>query len=94
VELLTRVNATNYITGPSAREYLDEGKLLGAGITVEYMSYSYPEYQQLNPPYDARVSILDLLFMKGPDAIDYIVDAETPAAIATAGSRETRYEAA
>jgi len=89
VELLTDVNATNYITGPSAREYLDEGKLLGAGIKVEYMSYNYPEYQQLYPPYDARVSILDLLFMKGPDALDYIVDAETPA-----GSRETRYEAA
>jgi hypothetical protein len=94
VKLLTRVNATNYISGPSAREYLDEGKLLDAGITVEYMTYSYRQYQQLYPPYDAQVSIIDLLFMKGPDALDYIVDAETPAAIATAGSRETHYEAA
>ncbi len=32
------------------------------------MTYDYPEYEQLHPPYDPHVSILDLLFMRGPDA--------------------------
>ena len=36
------------------------------------MEYDYPEYDQLYPPYDARVSVLDLLMMKGPQAPDYI----------------------
>ena len=36
------------------------------------MAYDYPEYEQLHPPYDAQVSILDLLFMKGPDAPAFI----------------------
>jgi len=36
------------------------------------MLYDYPEYPQLYPPYDPHVSILDLLFMTGPDARKYI----------------------
>ena len=35
------------------------------------MSYSYPEYPQLYPPYDPQVSILDLLFMLGPRSREY-----------------------
>lgn len=36
------------------------------------MEYNYPKYPQLYPPYDPFVSILDLLFMAGPDALGYI----------------------
>lgn len=68
VEILTRVGASHYVTGPSARGYLDEDKLTRAGVTLEYMTYDYPEYHQLHPPYDPQVSIVDLLFMQGPDA--------------------------
>jgi hypothetical protein len=35
------------------------------------MQYNYAEYSQLYPPYDPFVSILDLLFMTGPEAIQY-----------------------
>jgi WbqC-like protein family len=66
--LLGAVRADHYISGPSARDYIDESKLRRAGVTLEYMSYDYPEYQQLYPPYDPGVSVLDLLFMKGEDA--------------------------
>lgn len=73
VRLLQRVGATHYITGPSAKTYLEEHKLAAAGITVEYMRYDYPEYPQLYPPFDGQVSILDLLFMTGPKALDYVL---------------------
>lgn len=66
--LLDAVGADHYISGPSARDYIDEEKVHAAGVTLEYMSYDYPEYPQLHPPYDGRVSILDLLFMAGPEA--------------------------
>ena len=36
------------------------------------MTYAYPEYDQLYPPFDPQVSVLDLLFMTGPEAPDYI----------------------
>ncbi len=68
VDILTRVGATHYISGPSARSYMEESKLTAAGISLEYMSYDYREYPQLYPPYDPQVSVLDLLFMMGPEA--------------------------
>jgi hypothetical protein len=66
--ILEKLGATQYLSGPSARAYLDEALLAQAGITVEYLRYEYPEYEQLHPPFDPHVSILDLLFMQGPDA--------------------------
>jgi hypothetical protein len=72
VEILKAVECTHYISGPSAKDYLDESKLKDAGITLEYMTYEYPEYPQIIEPFDPQVSILDLLFMTGPDAHKYI----------------------
>ena len=72
VQILTQVGATHYISGPSAAEYLEEEKLTAAGITLEFIKYDYPEYEQLFPPYDPFVSILDLLFMTGSLALSYI----------------------
>lgn len=68
LSLLTALGSRYYISGPSARAYIDQEKVGSAGVTVEYMVYEYPEYEQLHPPYDPQVSILDLLLMKGPDA--------------------------
>ena len=60
---LEQVGANHYITGPSARSYLDEAMLHDEGISVEYMAYDYPEYDQMYPPFEPHVSILDLLFI-------------------------------
>ena len=74
INLLKQLGATHYISGPSARDYIEEEKFSSAGITLEYMEYDYPEYPQLYPPFDPQVTILDLLFMTGPDAHKYIYD--------------------
>jgi WbqC-like protein family len=68
LEVLKRVGATHYISGPSARGYIEEEKFAERGISLEYMDYDYEEYPQLYPPYDPFVSVLDLLFMLGPSA--------------------------
>ena len=45
---------------------------------MRYMDYAgYPEYPQLHPPFDHAVSVLDLLFMKGPAAGAFIWGAGT-----------------
>jgi len=77
--ILKAVGGRHYISGPSARAYVDESMLRGAGISVEFMVYDYPEYEQLHPPYDPQVSVLDLLFMKGPEAPAYVWGAEAQA---------------
>jgi hypothetical protein len=69
--ILQKIGSDHYITGPAAKKYLEPEKFTTAGITLEYMNYDYPEYPQLYPPYDPFVSILDLLFMTGPDAGKY-----------------------
>jgi len=72
VNIVRHVGATEYLSGPSARDYIEPQKFEEAGIALEYIDYTYPEYPQLHPPYDAQVSILDLLFMTGSEAPNYI----------------------
>jgi hypothetical protein len=72
LDLLGQVGATHYITGPSARDYLEEDKFMAHGIQLSYIQYDYSEYPQLYPPYDPQVSILDLMLMTGPEALSWI----------------------
>ena len=66
LDICLKAGATNYLSGPSARAYLDVEKFERAGIVVEWMTYSdYPEYRQLWGSFEHRVSILDLLFNVG-----------------------------
>jgi WbqC-like protein family len=73
IALLKSAGARTYVSGPSARGYIDAGQFAQAGIGLVYKSYDgYPEYPQFHPPFEHRVSILDLLFHTGPDAPYYI----------------------
>jgi hypothetical protein len=75
VSLCHQAGATRYLSGPSAREYLDPNAFASAGIELSFADYSrYPEYQQLNPPFEHQVSIIDLIFNEGPDAARYLQD--------------------
>jgi hypothetical protein len=68
VELAHALDATHYLSGPSAQAYLDEGAFASRGIEVEWMSYAgLPEYPQLWGEFDPAVSVLDTLFTLGPD---------------------------
>lgn len=73
VNVLRSVGATQYLSGPSARNYIEQRRFQNEGISLEWMSYDYPEYFQLHPPYDPNVSVLDLLFMMGPRAGEFIL---------------------
>ena len=64
VSLLRQIGATEYLTGPSAREYLHGSEALfeEAGIRLMFKNYQgYPEYPQLARPFDPALSIVDLL---------------------------------
>lgn len=72
IQILKKVGASHYISGPAARDYIEADKFSQAGIGLEFMEYKYPEYIQFYPPYDPNVSALDLLFMMGDRAASYI----------------------
>lgn len=73
VAICMQLHATEYISGPSARDYLQEELFRNQGIAVRFAEYAnYKEYDQLYPPFEHGVSILDLLFCTGPRATDYM----------------------
>jgi hypothetical protein len=74
ISILKSISADQYLTGPSAKNYIEETKFLDNNISLEYMMYDYREYAQLYPPYDPQVSIIDLMFMTGPDSLQYIME--------------------
>jgi hypothetical protein len=71
IQILKQIGASQYLSGPSARDYIEPEQCSAAGIGLEYMDYRYPEYPQLYPPYDPFISVLDLLCMLGPQAHKY-----------------------
>jgi hypothetical protein len=73
VEICRSLEASTYLSGPSARSYLDESLFASSGIAVEYMDYGgYLEYPQLYPPFEHRVSVVDLLLSVGHEAHRYL----------------------
>lgn len=91
VDLCRHVDASRYLSGPSAKAYLDEATFTESGITVTYMDYaSYPEYDQLFPPFEHHVSILDLLFNVGPAAVLYMKSGTHVVASGDAATSEAR----
>ena len=66
-------DANIYLSGPSAKGYLDESVFIQSNIKVEWMNYdNYLEYQQLFDPFDHGVTILDLIFNEGENATNFM----------------------
>jgi hypothetical protein len=71
--LCLQAGASEYVSGPAARSYLDESPFIEHGVTVTWFDYAgYPEYPQLWTGFYHEVSILDLLFNCGRDSPRYM----------------------
>lgn len=69
LDLVRQTDATSYLSGPAARDYIEPERFTALGIELRWQDYAgYPEYPQRFPPFEHGVSILDLLFNTGPDA--------------------------
>lgn len=73
VDLCVKAGGSEYISGPAARDYIDEGLFSAAGIKLSWFDYAgYPEYPQMWGEFAHGVTILDLLFNCGRDAPRYM----------------------
>lgn len=72
IDLLQKLDATTYLSGPSADAYLDKKAFRQHGISLEYKSYDYQPYPQLWGPFEGAVTVLDLIANCGPDAKTHI----------------------
>ena len=73
VDLCKKAGGTEYISGPAAKDYVDEEVFSKMDIKLTWFDYSnYPEYPQLWGEFTHGVTILDLLFNCGKDAHQYM----------------------
>ena len=73
IGILEKVGATTYVSGPSAKNYIDERMFVEAGIELVYKEYpDYPVYRQCFLPFSPFVTILDLILNTGSQAPHYI----------------------
>lgn len=80
VSMCLQLNATKYVSAPNTKSYLDTSLFQKAGIQVRFFAYpEYPEYEQLFPPFEHKVSIIDTILncgystvgmLKGVDILD------------------------
>lgn len=69
VSLCQEAGANEYVSGPAAKNYLDESMFYKQNIQVSWFDYSgYKAYPQLWGAFEHSVSVLDLLFNCGRSA--------------------------
>jgi hypothetical protein len=87
--LCRQAGGQEYVSGPSAKDYIDEQVFAEAGIQLTWFDYAgYPEYPQLWGDFVHGVSIVDLLFNCGPASPQYMRYVRAPhAPAATPSSR-------
>lgn len=75
IDIIKLLNGSIYISGESAKSYLDQTLFKKNKINIIWKDYSkYPTYCQKFPPFNHYVSVLDLIFQKGKNSSDYIWD--------------------
>ena len=65
VDILRKVDATSYLSGPGARDYFDPVPFEDAGIEVTWQDFTHPVYPQLHGEMVPYLSSIDLLFNCG-----------------------------
>ena len=72
-DLCKQAGGTEYISVPSAKDYVEEGIFSDMNIKVTWFDYAgYPEYPQLWVEFAHGVTVLDMLFNCGKDAPEYM----------------------
>ena len=74
LDVCQKVEADAYLSPVGAADYIGDGELFQAnGVTLKYQSFTHPGYSQANTEeFVSHMSVLDLLFNCGPDAINLI----------------------
>ncbi|MEP6616499.1 MAG: WbqC family protein [Ginsengibacter sp.] len=66
------LGATQYLSGPLGRDYLNIIDFNNAGIKVVYHNYAHPVYTQVYPGFQPFMSVLDLFLNHGEESMKII----------------------
>ena len=73
VDILTKVNATEYLSGIGARNYFNDEPYDTASIRVIWQDFNHPVYEQPHGEFVPYLSSIDLLFNCGVDLSRYLL---------------------
>lgn len=76
IDICQKMSADVYLSGPGGKKYLDENKFKAAGIELRFVTYHPQAYPQLWGKYVPGLSIIDMLYNCGPQAVKRIVKAD------------------
>lgn len=72
-DLCRQAGGEEYVSGPAAKDYIDDDVFSGMGIELSWFDYSgYMPYTQLWGEFEHGVTILDLMFNCGKSSTDYM----------------------
>lgn len=72
LDLIGKLGATCYLSGPSADDYLDKEAFRQRHIGLEYKSYDYGPYPQCWGAFEGAVTVLDLIANCGQQAVVHL----------------------
>ena len=87
INISKKVGANEYISGPAAKDYIEADKFKEAGISLGWHEFNHPTYPQLYGDFIPYMSVIDLLFNTGEDAVNYIREGGKEALILEEGTK-------
>ncbi|MCF8050005.1 MAG: WbqC family protein [Desulfobacterales bacterium] len=72
IDVCRSVGADVYLSGKDGANYMDLARFEAAGIAVVFQDFHHPTYPQLFGEFESHLSIVDLLFNCGPEALSVI----------------------
>lgn len=72
MNILKKIGASEYISGPGAKDYIDINSFRENDVKLYWYEYQHPVYPQIGEDFVPYLSVIDLLFNTGDEAIKYI----------------------
>lgn len=74
IEMCRKLKVDTYLSGPGAKNYVDEEKFKENGLGHIFSDFKHPEYSQKYKPFVQNMSVIDLLFNCGHDSLNIILN--------------------
>lgn len=72
VAVCRQLGCNHYYAGAASRAYMDLSVFDDAGIDVSFQDYHHPTYPQRYAGFESHLSVIDLMFHRGPDSLAVI----------------------
>ena len=68
------MNVSSYINPIGGSDFFDREKYEKAGVDLKFQQMKLDEYDQKRQPFEASLSILDVMMFNSPDVINVMMD--------------------